>query len=42
MYAWLFNAFFNVTLLLLFLEFHSKQYGSNRSSSHGSRNDKQA
>jgi hypothetical protein len=42
MYAWLFNAFFNVTLLLLFLNFHSKQYGSNKSSSHGSRNDKQA
>jgi hypothetical protein len=42
MYAWLFNAFFNVTLLLLFLNFHSKQYGSKKSSSHGSRNDKQA
>ncbi len=43
MYAWLFNAFFNITLLLLFLNFHSKQYGAkNKSRGSSSHSNKQA
>ncbi len=42
-YAWLFNAFFNITLLLFFLHFHSKQYGAkNKSRGSSSHSNKQA